>query len=108
VISARVVATESLKSAIKRKREGLKSRCPKSKNPAIRYDKCSYTAWLEREEVSLSTVKGRQKFRIKVSGYFKQCLGWKVTSANFKNYLASLYKGKVWAGSGISLPVGRC
>jgi len=53
VISARVVATESLKSAIKRKKRGLKSKCPQSNNPAIRYDKRSYTVWLDKEEVSL-------------------------------------------------------
>jgi len=84
VISARVVATESLKSAIKRKKRGLKSRCPESKNPAIRYDKRSYTVWLNREEVSLATVSGRQKFKIKVPNYFKQYLDWKITSANLK------------------------
>jgi len=84
VISARVVATESLKSAIKRKRKGLKSKCPESKNPAIRYDRRSYTVWLDREEVSLATVKGRQKFKIKVPDYFKQYMDWKVTSASLK------------------------
>ncbi|MCD6547879.1 MAG: transposase [Thermodesulfobacterium sp.] len=84
VISARVVATESLKSAIKRKRKGLKSRCPESKNPAIRYDKRSYTVWLDREEISLSTIEGRQKFKIGISDYFKQYLDWKVTSTNLK------------------------
>ena len=84
VISARVVATESLKSAIKRKRKGLKSRCPQSNNPAIRYDKRSYTVWLDREEVSLATVKGRQKFKVKIPNYFKQYLDWRVTSANLK------------------------
>ena len=84
VISARVVVTESLKSAIKRKRKELKSRCPESKNPAIRYDKRSYTVWLDREEISLSTIEGRQKFKIEISDYFKQYLDWKVTSANLK------------------------
>ncbi|ADY73482.1 transposase, IS605 OrfB family [Desulfurobacterium thermolithotrophum DSM 11699] len=84
VISARVVATESLKSAIKRKKKGLKSKCPQSNNPAIRYDRRSYTVWLEREEVSLATVKGRQKFKVKVPDYFKQYLDWRVTSANLK------------------------
>jgi len=58
VISARVVAAESLKSAIKRKKKGLKSSCPKSKNPAICYHKRSYTIWLDRKEVSLATVIG--------------------------------------------------
>ena len=84
VISARVVATESLKSAIKRKKKGLKTRCPESNNPAIRYDKRSYTLWLDRGEVSLATVKGRLKLEIKVPEYFKQYLDWKVTSANLK------------------------
>ena len=84
VISARVVATESLKSAIKRKKKGFKSRCPESKNPAIRYDKRSYTVWLDRKELSLATVKGRQKFKIQVPKYFEQYLDWKITSANLK------------------------
>ena len=81
VISARVVATESLKSAIKRERKGLKSRCPRSNNPAIRYDKRSYTVWLDREEVSIATVSGRQKFKVKIPEYFKQYIDWNVTSA---------------------------
>jgi len=84
VISARVVATESLKSAIKRERKGLKSRCPRSNNPAIRYDKRSYTVWLDREEVSIATVSGRQKFKVKIPEYFKQYIDWNVTSANLK------------------------
>jgi IS605 OrfB family transposase len=84
IISARVVATESLKSTIKRKKKGLKSSCPESKNPAIRYDKRSYTIWLDREEVSLATIQGRQKFKIKVPDYFKQYLDWNITSATFK------------------------
>ena len=84
VVSARVVATESLKSAINRKKKGLKSRCPESNNPAIRYDKRSYTLWLNREEVPLATVSGRQRFKVKIPEYFKQYLGWKITSANLK------------------------
>ena len=84
VISARVVASESLKSAIKRKKKGLKSKCPQSNNPAIRYDKRSYTVWLDREEVSLATALGRQKFKVKIPEYFKQYLDWKITSANLK------------------------
>ncbi|WP_411376630.1 RNA-guided endonuclease InsQ/TnpB family protein [Desulfurobacterium thermolithotrophum] len=84
VISARVVATENLKSAIRRKRKGLKATCPQSNNPAIRYDKRSYTIWLDREEVSLATVNGRQKFKVKIPDYFNQYLDWRVTSANLK------------------------
>ena len=84
VISARVVATESLKSAIKRKKKGFKSSCPISQNPAIRYDKRSYTVWLNKEEVSLATVSGRQKIKISIPEYFKQYIDWKVTSANLK------------------------
>ena len=84
IVSARVVATESLKSAIKRKRRKLKGKCPQSNNPAIRYDKRSYTVWLDREEVSLATVEGRQKFKVKIPDYFRQYLDWKTTSANLR------------------------
>ncbi len=77
VISARIVATE-------RKKKGLKSKCPQSKNPAIRYDKRSYTVWLDREEVSLATVNGRQKFKITIPEYFKQYVDWDVKSATLK------------------------
>ncbi len=84
VISARMVATESLKSAIKRLRKGLKSKCPQSNNPAIRYDKRSYTVWLDRKEVSLATVDGRQKFKITIPEYFEQYIDWDVKSAALK------------------------
>ena len=84
VISARMVATESLKSAIKRLRKGLKSKCPQSSNPAIRYDKRSYTVWLDRREVSLATIDGRQKFKITIPEYFEQYVDWDVKSATLK------------------------
>lgn len=84
VISAREVASESLKSAIKRKKKGLESSCPESKNPTIRYDKRSYTIWFDKEEVSLATIKGRQKFKITIPDYFKQYLNWRITSAYLK------------------------
>jgi len=84
VISAREIASESLKSAIKRKKKGFKSSCPESKNPVIRYDNRSYTIWFDKEEVSLSTIEGRQKFKITIPDYFKQYLNWKVTSAYLK------------------------
>lgn len=69
---------------IRRKKKGLKSKCPESNNPAIRYDKRSYTVWLDREEVSLATISGRQRFKVNIPEYFKQYLDWETTSANLK------------------------
>ena len=79
-----MMATESLKSAIKRLKKGFKSRCPQSNNPAIRYDQRSYTVWFGRKEVSLATVDGRQKFKITIPEYFEQYIDWKVKSATLK------------------------
>ncbi len=84
VISARMVATESLKSAIRRARKGLRNNCPQSNNPTIRYDKRSYTVWLDRKEVSLATIDGRQKFKIAVPEYFEQYIKWNIRSTTLK------------------------
>ncbi len=84
VISARMVASESLKSAFNRKKKGLKVSCPYSNNPAIRYDKRSYSVWFDREEISIATVEGRLKLKIKIPEYFKQYLNWEIRSASLK------------------------
>ncbi|WP_297454863.1 transposase [Persephonella sp.] len=84
VISARMVASESLKSAFNRKKKGLKVSYPYSNNPAIRYDKRSYSVWFDREEISIATVEGRLKLKIKIPEYFKQYLNWEIRSAFLK------------------------
>jgi len=84
VISARNVASESLKSAFSRKKKGLNVSCPYSNNPAIRYDKRSYSVWFDREEISIATIEGRVKLKIKIPEYFRQYLSWNIRSASLK------------------------
>lgn len=77
-VSARMKATETLKS-IKKKQ---KATCPRSKLCSIRYDARSYNIWFNRNEISLLTVNGRKKFLIIIPEYFKQYLNWRRTSAD--------------------------
>lgn len=81
-ISARMKATESLKSVQARIKKGKKATCPKSKSTAIRYDKNSYTLWLNKKIVSISTCQGRKKFNLIIPEYFEKYLSWKYTSAD--------------------------
>lgn len=81
-ISARVKATEALKSVCARIKKGKKASCPVSKQCSIRYDDRSSTIWFERNEVSLLTISGRKKFAIKVPECFKKYLSWKRCSCD--------------------------
>ena len=79
VVSARMVASESLKSVLRRKQKGEKVSCPEAKNPAIRFDQRSSSVKFEGEEAVLSftTTEGRKKFQMKIPGYFLRYLAWK-------------------------------
>jgi IS605 OrfB family transposase len=81
-ISARMKATEALKSARDRLKKQENVSCPQSKLCAVRYDARSYNVWFERNEVSLLTVDGRKKFPIIVPAYFKQYLDWRRTTTD--------------------------
>jgi len=81
-ISARMKATESLKSVTTRLKKKQKVNCPKSKQTAIRLDKNSYSLWLDSNIASILTIGGRKKFPIYVPEYFKQYTTWKWTSAD--------------------------
>ena len=81
-ISARMKATESLKSVQAIIKKNKKATCPQSKSTAIRYDKNSYTLWLNKSIVSISTCKGRKKFNLIIPEYFEKYLTWKYTSAD--------------------------
>jgi len=81
-ISARMKATESLKSVQARIKKGKKATCPQSKSTAIRYDKNSYTLWLNKRIVSISTCEGRKKFNLIIPKYFEKYLTCKYTSAD--------------------------
>ena len=81
-ISARMKATESLKSvkALRKKKQHIS--CPQSKQCSVRLDKNSYTLWLESRKVSILTIDGRKKFSLNIPEYFERYLDWKHTSAN--------------------------
>jgi putative transposase len=82
-ISARMKATESLKSAKARIKIKKKTSCPKSKMCSIRLDANSYNVWFDRKEVSILTINGRQKgIKFQTYDYFDQFKDWKRKSAD--------------------------
>jgi len=74
VISARMKATESLKSVFKRLKQKKHATCPQLTRRAIRYDARSYHFWSERHEISIATVAGRLRFNVVIPPYFNQHL----------------------------------
>lgn len=92
-ISARTKAAESLKGIRALKKNGRKISCPKSKFCSIRLDQNSYSLFLDRGEASISTVKGRLKFKLHISDNYKSLFSdWKYTSADLKIDL----RGQPW------------
>lgn len=81
-VSARMKATEALKSAKNRLKKKQTVSCLQSKLCSIRYDAGSYNVWFDRNKVSLLTINGRKKFSITVPEYFKQYLDWRRASAD--------------------------
>lgn len=81
-ISARMKATEALKSAKDRLKKKQEVSCSQSRLCSIRYDARSYNVWFDRNEVSLLTIDGRKTFPIVVPEYFKQYLDWRRASAD--------------------------
>jgi len=96
VCSARVKATESLKSAFalskkaarenpKRAEQGkklLKVGQPSMKRPTIRYDARSYNVKLTEGKVSLATIRGRQHLAFKLPAYYRDYATWNTASAD--------------------------
>jgi len=81
-VSSRMKATEALKSVIGRGASKHKTSCPLSRTMAVRYDARSYSAALDKGEVSILTVTGRKRFKVTVPEYFKRYLTWKRTTAD--------------------------
>lgn len=81
-ISARMLATESLKSVFsKRKKYPNKTfKCPSSKRTSVRLDKNSHTIWFDKSLISILTTSGRLRLPFKINNYFSQYLDWKHTS----------------------------
>jgi putative transposase len=85
-ISARMKATDSLKSIGAKRKKKQKISCPISKQQSIRYDARSYTLSLIDKTVSLLTLEGRKHFSFQLPKHFEQYLTWKTTSAELKIY----------------------
>ena len=82
VISARTKASEALKPAHKRRKQGKPVSCPHSNACSIRYDACSYWVKLFDERASLATVCGRIKVCFRLPKCYDSYLSWRVRSAD--------------------------
>lgn len=101
VCSARVRATEAVKSALTRKRQGRKVSCPHSELPPIRYDARSYRVLPDRNTVSLSTVEGRMVLPISVPTYAERTLS---LATGFDSADLIYRKGRFWLHLVVTLP----
>jgi IS605 OrfB family transposase len=80
--SARMKATEALKSTKQAKRKEKKISCPVSKHCSIRLDANSFNVWFDKNLISILTVNGRLKVPIVIPEYAKQYLTWRRASAD--------------------------
>jgi len=82
VCSARVKATEALKSARSLIKKGKKASLPQSYSCPIRYDARSSTINLAQGNATLTTMAKRQEITFKVPEHHKDKVSWKVCSAD--------------------------
>jgi IS605 OrfB family transposase len=82
VCSARVKATEALKSAKTLLRKGKKAVCPQSKSAVIRYDARSANIKLNEGTASLASIDGRIQCSLIVPKCYQNRLNWKVGSSD--------------------------
>jgi IS605 OrfB family transposase len=100
-ISSRMRATEALASVFTKTKHKKYGSCPQSDLCSIRYDKNSYSLFLDKQEVSLLTVSGRKRFTLAIPEYYKeQFANWRHTSADLcisknKVYLHIVFEKEV-------------
>lgn len=82
VCSARVKATEVLKSAKALKQKGTKVTKPVSERCPVRYDARSCTVKLAKGCATIATNEGRQRVTFDLPEYYKPRIGWKVCSSD--------------------------
>lgn len=82
VISARMKATEALKSAKARLKKGKKVSCPSTKNLCIRYDARSATIRLDKQIATLASNVGRIAVSFKLCSYYSKYSSWKTCSSD--------------------------
>lgn len=74
VVSARMKATEALKSAFARRRKGKTASCPHARRGSVRYDARSFSIDLDARIVSLASTGGRQRVRFRSHGQAERWL----------------------------------
>jgi putative transposase len=82
VVSARMKATEALKSVQALANKGKKVSCPQSELCPIRYDARSYWVKLEEGSASLATPCGRIGVRFHLPACYHQYVSWRICSAD--------------------------
>ena len=80
--SARVKATEALKSVKERLKKGKRASCPQSKLTPIRLDMRSYNVWFSENRCTIRLVEKRFEFQLKVPKYYQPFVNWKQKSAD--------------------------
>ena len=82
VVSARMQATEALKSVEERRKQGHVASCPQSPLCPVRYDARSYGVNLQDGCASLATVCGRVSVSFRLPEYCLRYADWKPCSAD--------------------------
>ena len=80
--SARVKATEALKSVQERIKQGRKANCPQSKLIPIRLDARSFSIWFPKQICTIRLVNKRIEFKFKVPKFYEPLISWKQASAD--------------------------
>jgi putative transposase len=81
-IQARVKATEAVKSALTRAKQGRKTGCPTTRACPPRYNLHTYKVDWESGTARLSTTGGKQSIPFRVPGYVGQYAGYPVATAD--------------------------
>jgi IS605 OrfB family transposase len=82
VVSARMKATEALKSVQERAKKGKPVSCPQSDLCPVRYDARSYWVMLKDGCASLATTHGRVRVTFSLCTYYARYADWKPCSAD--------------------------
>jgi len=82
VVSARMKATEALKSVAERKKQRRSVTCPQSALCPVRYDARSYWVRLQDGYASLATTQGRVCVTFRLCDYYTRYAHWKPCSAD--------------------------
>ena len=82
VCSARMKATEALKSARTKLKQGKKASCPTGKCQTIRYDARSANIRLDQGTATLASCEGRVFVTLGICDYYSRYINWKVCSSD--------------------------